>query len=98
MVAGVACYGRGRTVSEGDYRDEERRARLAQLQALGEKAYDSMYDAQPFRGAEVFYSEAKEYFHDAIRLAGELGLTTEADALRARLVHIQAVYRSQFAR
>jgi len=80
--------------------DEERRAKLASLtrcKQQGEKAYDDMYDAHSFADSDVCYSNAKEFFYDAIRLAGELGLTDEADTLSRRLIHIKAVFRSQFS-
>ena len=79
--------------------DEERRVKLASLadcKQQGEKAYDDMYEAHSFRDSDVCYSNAKEFFYDAIRLAGELGLADEADALSRRLLHIKEVFRSQF--
>ncbi|MGB7548752.1 MAG: hypothetical protein WBM14_13455 [Terracidiphilus sp.] len=72
-------------------------ARLERLKAMGEKAYDDMYEAHSAREAQVCYSEAKECFHDAIGVAKELGLADEAEALSRRLEHIKAVFRSQFA-
>ncbi len=78
---------------------EDRKAQLAQLErlkALGEKAYDDMYEAHSPSGATVCYSDAKECFYDAISLANNLGLKDEAETLNKRLAHIQAVFRSQF--
>jgi len=69
---------------------------LARLRDLGEKAYDDMYEEHSFSGAGACYSDAKEYYYDAIRLAEELGLAEEAAAMTKRLEHIKAVYRSQF--
>jgi len=81
--------------------DESDRAakitQLARLRDLGEKAYDQMYEAHWSGSATAAYSDAKECFYDAIRLAGELGLAEDAAALRKRLEHIKAVFRSQFA-
>jgi hypothetical protein len=57
-----------------------------------------MYEAHSFGDSDVCYSNAKEFFYDAIRLAGELDLKDEADALSRRLLHIKAVFRSQFSR
>ncbi len=77
----------------------EREAQLEQLKhlkAMGEKAYDDMYEAHSPSGATACYSDAKECFYDAIRLAGRLGLKEEAEALSERLAHIKAVFRSQF--
>ncbi len=48
---------------------------LAHLKAMGEKAYDDMYDAYPPGNAGAFYSDAKECFYDAIGLAGDWALT-----------------------
>ena len=76
---------------------EEQERQLAHLKALGEKAYDDMYEAHTFRDANVCYSDAKEAFHTAIQAARELGLDEEVQALEARLEHIKAVFRSQFS-
>ena len=79
--------------------DEEREAKLAslvRLKNLGEKAYDDMYEAHSFSQSSVHYSDAKEFFYDAIRLAGELGMTEEADALGKRLAHIKEGFRRFF--
>jgi hypothetical protein len=79
--------------------DEERQVRLANLancKAQGEKAYDDMYEAHSFGHAGACYSEAKECFYAAIKLAEELGLAEEAASLGKRLEHIKAVFRSQF--
>jgi len=70
---------------------------LRRCKALGEKAYDQMYDAHSSSDASWLYSDAKEAFYDAIRLANELGLTEESAALEKRLQHIKAVFRSQFS-
>lgn len=75
----------------------ERELKLDQLRAckaIGEKAYDQMYESSSATG---LYSDAKEAFHDAIRIAGELGLTQEVEELSKRLQHIKAVFRSQFS-
>jgi hypothetical protein len=80
--------------------EEERQIMLASLahcKAMGEKAYDDMYDAHSFRDANDCYRDAKDYFYEALDLAGQLGLTAEHEALSERLAHIKTVYRSQFA-
>jgi hypothetical protein len=69
---------------------------LARCKELAEKAYDDMYEAHSPSGATGCYSDAKEAYYDAIRLARELGLTDEVEALSKRLEHIKAVFRSQF--
>ncbi len=69
---------------------------LAHLKAMGEKAYDDMYEAYSPSGATGRYSDAKECFYDAIGLARRLGLEEETKALEERLAHIKAVFRSQF--
>ncbi|MGA2906287.1 MAG: hypothetical protein ABSE36_01165 [Terracidiphilus sp.] len=79
--------------------ETERETQLKQLEhlkAMGEKAYDDMYEAHSSSGATACYSDAKECYYDAIGLANRLGLKEEAEALHARLVHIKAVFRSQF--
>ena len=80
-------------------RDEERQAKVANLancKAQGEKAYDEMYEAHSFGHAGACYSDAKESFYEAIKLADELGMVDEAASIRKRLEHIKAVFRSQF--
>ncbi|MGA2205564.1 MAG: hypothetical protein ABSG10_02425 [Terracidiphilus sp.] len=69
---------------------------LAHLKAMGEKAYDDMYEAHSPSGANVCYSDAKECFYEAIGLARRLELKDETEALEKRLAHIKAVFRSQF--
>ncbi len=81
--------------------DPEREKKLEQLEAcrkFAEQAYDDMYErAHSPSAATGYYSDAKESLYDAIRLARELGLTEEVTRLEARLAHIKAVFRSQFA-
>jgi hypothetical protein len=79
--------------------DEERSAKLARLascKTMGEKAYDDMYEAHSFRDANDCYRDAKDFFYDAIGLAGDLGLAEEKESLSKRLEHIKGVFRSQF--
>ena len=76
----------------------ERDLKLNQLRAckaLGEKAYDQMYET--YGSAAGLYSDAKEAFYDAIRIAGELGLAKDSEELSRRLEHIKSVFRSQFS-
>jgi len=79
--------------------DAERKVRLENLERLrqtAEKAYDEMYEAHSYRDANDFYREAKECYYDAIALAQQLELNDEAEKMSERLLHIKAVYRSQF--
>jgi hypothetical protein len=79
--------------------EKERQAQLEQLEhlkAMGEKAYDDMYEAHSSSGATACYSDAKECFYDAIGLARRMGLEEETAALEKRLEHIKAVFRGQF--
>ncbi|MGD0546928.1 MAG: hypothetical protein ABR991_03780 [Terracidiphilus sp.] len=71
-------------------------ANLAHCKAEAENAYDAMYEAHSFRDANDCYREAKEFFWSAIGQAEELELPEEAEALRKRLEHVQAVFRGQF--
>jgi hypothetical protein len=76
----------------------ERELKLNQLRAckaIGEKAYDQMYETSG--SAAGLYSDAKEAFYDAIRIANELGLSQESEELEKRLQHIKAVFRRQFS-
>ena len=68
---------------------------LRVCKAIGEKAYDQMYEAHG--SLSGLYSDAKEAFYDAISIANELGLKEESEALQKRLEHIKAVFRSQFS-
>ncbi len=80
-------------------KEEERQVKLANLaycRQQGEKAYDDMYEAHSFSGASTCYTDAKDFFYQAIGLANELGLAAEAQALEKRLDHIKAVFKSQF--
>ncbi len=73
-------------------------ARLKFLKEQGERAYDLMYEVHSFTEADGHYSDAKEAFREAIGVAERAGLEGEATALMERLLHIKAVYRSQFSR
>ena len=66
------------------------------FEALAEIAYDAMYEAHSLSAAGVCYSDAKEYFHDAIGVARRLKANEEVTRLEARLAHVKAVFRSQF--
>jgi hypothetical protein len=79
--------------------EEERKDRLDRLNECirrGEDAYDQLYEPRTHANPAGHYSEAKDSFNEAIRLARELGLDEQAQWLSARLDHIKAVYRSQF--
>jgi len=80
-----------------DEQQEAKRAALEKCRTQGEKAYDDMYEAHSFSAARAAYSDAKEFFYEAIKLADELGASDEAEALRKRLEHIKAVFRRQFS-
>jgi hypothetical protein len=80
--------------------EEERQSKLVSLASrkqMAEKAYDGMYEAHSPHDANACYRDAKEHFYDAMTLARELGMMNELDALNQRLLHIKAVFRSQFA-
>jgi hypothetical protein len=76
---------------------QAKRAALDNCKTQGERAYSDMYDAHSSSAARACYSDAKEFFYEAIKLAEELGAPDEAEALRKRLEHIKAVFRHQFA-
>jgi hypothetical protein len=69
---------------------------LRDLEAKAEAAYDAMYEAHSPSGAGVCYSDAKEFFYDAIGLARRMGREADLARLEARLAHVKAVFRSQF--
>jgi hypothetical protein len=72
--------------------DEELR-RMAELEALAEKAYDEMYETRYPAG---LYSDLKDYFALAIGAAERAGRPDEAARLTRRLDHCRQVYRKQF--
>jgi hypothetical protein len=78
-------------------RKEENLAELQRLVAMGEKAYDDMYEVHSQREIDACYRDAKDWYYEAIGLANRLGLAAEADALSKRLEHIKAVFRHQFS-
>ena len=76
---------------------DDLRQQLERQEALGERAYTLMYDAVSPTAAAGHYSDAKEAFNDAIRLAREAGRPQDVERLEKRLAHIKAVFRSQFS-
>ncbi len=73
--------------------DEELR-RMAELEALAEKAYDEMYETRFPAG---LYGELKELFALAIGAAERAGRPDEAARLTQRRDHCDAVYRKHFS-
>lgn len=73
--------------------DEELR-RMAELEALAEKAYDEMYETRFPAG---LYSELKDCFALAIGVAERAGRPDEVARLTRRLEHCREVYRKQFS-
>lgn len=71
-------------------------SRIEELEAAAEAAYAAMYDAPAGTAATAYYNDAKEALHDAIGLAGQLGLAATEARLRARLDEIKTVFRTQF--
>jgi len=69
---------------------------LDHFKAQAEAAYDAMYEAHSSSGASACYSDAKEFFREAIIVARRLGDEEEADRILVRLAHVKAVFRSQF--
>jgi len=65
---------------------------LAALVGKAEDAVERMYERSGGAGA---YSEAKDYFRDAIVLARKLERESEARRLEARLAEVKAVFRNQ---
>jgi uncharacterized protein (DUF2126 family) len=72
-----------------------------EFEALGEKAYDQMYETFTEHGTytnhSACWSDCKDWFAAAIGAAEREGLDEEASRLRARFEHIRKVYRSQFS-
>jgi hypothetical protein len=81
-------------------REDERQSRLDRLRECikqGEDAYDQLYEPRTHANPAGHYSDAKDFFSEAIVLARELGLQDQAEELSQRIAHIKNVYRSQFA-
>jgi hypothetical protein len=74
--------------------NEDTRQRIAELEALAEKAYDEMYETRFPMGC---FADLKDYFFEAIGTAERAGLLDEANRLRQRLDHCRQVYRKQFS-
>ena len=74
----------------------EMQERLRFLEAKAEEAYERMYEARIGADLAACYSDAKEFFHDAIAMARRLGLSRDAARLSARLEEINTVFRRQF--
>lgn len=70
--------------------------RLAHLEQEAEHAYSAMYEAHSPSHAAACYSEAKEALYGAITIAQRLRAEDVLQRLDARLVHIKAVFPSQF--
>ena len=80
--------------------EEERKDRLDRLNECirrGEDAYDQLYDPCTHTNPAGHYSDAKDFFGEAIGLARALGLDEQVQTLSDRLQHIKAVFRSQFS-
>jgi hypothetical protein len=76
---------------------DRRRTRLAQLERDAERAIEDMYDAAFGSAATARYSDAKEFLHDAIAAARELGDAPAAERLSKRLAEVKSVFRTQFS-
>lgn len=73
--------------------DDELR-RMAELEALAEKAYDDMYETRFPAG---LYSDLKDFSALAIGAAQRAGRSDEAARLTRRLEHCREVYRKHFS-
>lgn len=72
------------------------RAELDRFEANAERAYDLLYDTPPLRSAKDAYDDARQAFGQAIKEADRLGLPDEAERLRERRDHVEAVWNHQF--
>jgi hypothetical protein len=75
---------------------DDMEARLDWLERQAESAYEAMYEVPAGTALAARYNDAKEFLHDAIALARQLGRSETAERLSQRLAAIKAVYRSQF--
>ena len=74
----------------------EKLARLAKLKAVAEAAYDEMYNVYTQSQAKWRYEIADEALSAALRIAQELGMEEESNAIKIRQQHIGDVYQHQF--
>jgi hypothetical protein len=68
--------------------------RMAEFEALAEKAYDEMYETRYPTG---LYSDMKDFFALAIGAAERAGLADDAARLGKRRDHCCEVYRKHFS-
>jgi hypothetical protein len=73
--------------------DDELR-KMAEFEALAEKAYDEMYETR-FPGG--LYGDVKDFFALAIGAAERAGRPGEVARLTKRLAHCREVYRKHFS-
>jgi hypothetical protein len=81
-----------------DVDQTEQLARLAQLKADAETAYEKMYNVYTEPEIRWQFELADESLSSAWRIAQELGMEEESTAIRIRHQHIRDVYRHQFRR
>ena len=86
----VAVLGRAGGVAGAA--DELRK--MAEYEALAEKAYDEMYETRFPAG---LFADVKDFFALAIAAAERAGRPDEAERLGRRLEHCRQVYRKQFS-
>lgn len=97
QIVCMECWTRANPPEMSPEQRESKLCSLREQKSAGEQAYDDMYEkAHSSSDATMFYSDAKESFYSAIRLARELGLEQEVEEIEKRLAHIKAVFRSQF--
>ena len=77
--------------------DPELRCQLEHEMSESERAYSEMYDARKPIAITGCYSGAKEALRRAIVIARQLELYDLERDLEAKLAHIRAVFRAQFA-
>lgn len=68
-------------------------AELEAATAVGERAYDRLYDARDRQEFNWLAELATDSYREAMRIAESLGMEAELPALRERLLHIKAVVR-----
>ncbi len=90
-----ASIGRLETEFRGCFANEDL-ALLCELTLRGERAYAEMYEVASPTSAAAKYSDAKDFFANAIGAARRCGRLDEAARLEQRLDHIRQVYRKQF--
>ena len=69
--------------------------KMAEYERKAEAAYSAMYEAESWNQKDL-KDDASFYLARAVEIADQLGLTEDAERLRARSENIRGVWNSQY--